>query len=43
MRNIFHTENAYVTNKIEIFLKYIFTLQKIIFLIIKNIFVKTSL
>ena len=36
MRNIFHTENAYVTNKIEIFLKYIF-------LIIKNIFVKTSL
>ena len=38
----FYTENVCVTNKISIFLKYIFILQKK-FLIIKIIFVKTSL
>ena len=30
-RNIFYTENVCVTNKISIFLKYIFILQKKIF------------
>ena len=39
----FYAENAWVSNKISIFLKYIFILQKKFFLIIKNIFVKTSL
>ena len=39
----FYTENVCVTNKISLFFKYIFILQKKIFLIIKNIFVKTSL
>ena len=39
----FDTENVCVTNKISMFLKYIFILQKKIFLIIKNIFVKTLL
>ena len=39
----FYTENVCVTNKISIFLKYIFILQKKMFLMIKNIFVKTSL
>ena len=38
----FYAENVCVTNKISVFLKYIFILQKIV-LIIKNIFVKTSL
>ena len=38
----FYTENVCVTNKILIFLKYTFTLQKK-FLTLKNIFVKTSL
>ena len=37
------TQKMFVTNKIKIFLKYTFILQKIIFLIIKNMFVKTSL
>ena len=39
----FYAENVCVTNKIQIFLEYIFILQKNIFLIIKNIFVKPSL
>ena len=39
----FCTENVSVTNKISIFLKHMFILQKKHFLIIKNIFVKTSL
>ena len=39
----FYTENVSVTNKISIFLKHMFILQKKHFLIIKNIFVKTSL
>ena len=39
----FYTENTCITNKIWISFKYIFILQKKTFLIIKNIFVKTSL
>ena len=39
----FYTENVCVTNKIKIFLKYIFIPQKKTFLIIKSIFIKTSL
>ena len=39
----FDTENVCVTNKISMFLKYIFILQKKKIFIIKNIFVKTLL
>ena len=42
-RNIFYTENVCVTNKIQIFVKYIFILQKKMFWSLKNIFVKASL
>ena len=43
LRNIFLCKNVCVTNKIYIFFKNTFVLQKNFFLIIKNIFVKTSL